>query len=314
MGIADQAKQIIDNPLPIKCLEAVILSIYLINEIPNSTLEKFTIGFKSISKGNVHRHVVLGVYCHSTGMFGVLGMSRRQDLGYKPLEYKTLTDLLLDYIESYTTYLHRIKRIKIGMPIPKSNRSFETIVWNGVNIVLNKHTPTSEWIRQVEKHARVIKHTNMPPSINFGLRQATSLRNLTTAHENSTLSTSSYLSRHIQKFSKIPKPDVEGEDDDDDDDEYAAVNDEVFPDSETIAGSDDTNDDEKFKSEKNFLPRTAPIRPSFSPNSSKLKRKGTQQISASSNSLIDNLKNKNSIGFLSKNFDVKRKMSSSLRV
>ena len=32
------------------------------------------------------RHVVLGVY--HAGLFGALGLSRRQDLMYKPLEYK----------------------------------------------------------------------------------------------------------------------------------------------------------------------------------------------------------------------------------
>ena len=54
------SKKIIEDSLPIKCLEAVILSIFLINEIsgssqsnenPSSNIEKFTIGFKTNSKG-----------------------------------------------------------------------------------------------------------------------------------------------------------------------------------------------------------------------------------------------------------------------
>lgn len=106
------SKKIIEDSLPIKCLEAVILSIYLINEITganpsNETMvnnvEKFTIGFKTSSKGNIHRHVVLGVYYN--GHFGALGISRRCDLGYKRLKYKTLTDLIADYIECYGGYV-----------------------------------------------------------------------------------------------------------------------------------------------------------------------------------------------------------------
>jgi hypothetical protein len=58
----------IEDSLPIKCLEAVILSIYLTNEL--SSVERFSIGFKTISNGNIHRHVVLGIYCHNSSQFG----------------------------------------------------------------------------------------------------------------------------------------------------------------------------------------------------------------------------------------------------
>ena len=151
IGLADLAKRIIDDSLPIKCLEAVILSIYLTNEITNSVngMEKFTIGFKTSSKGNIHRHVVLGLYCHDTGLFGALGISRRADLGYKPLKFKSLADLMHDYINSYTNYLHRVRRIKIGLPIPGSNRSFESIPWTGCTINLSS-MGLSEWPKVVE--------------------------------------------------------------------------------------------------------------------------------------------------------------------
>ena len=60
-GLMEVSKKIIEDSLPIKCLEAVILSIYLINEISGSNppsensasnIEKFTIGFKTNAKGN----------------------------------------------------------------------------------------------------------------------------------------------------------------------------------------------------------------------------------------------------------------------
>lgn len=49
-------------------------------------LERFPISFKTQFNGNFHRHVVLGIY-HG-GRYGALGMSRREDLMYKPLIYK----------------------------------------------------------------------------------------------------------------------------------------------------------------------------------------------------------------------------------
>lgn len=89
VGLVDVAKKIIDDSLPIKCLEAVILAIYLTNEIGfhsntylTNNLEKFTIGFKTSSKSNIHRHVVLGIYCHVTGLFGALGESRFKILAH----------------------------------------------------------------------------------------------------------------------------------------------------------------------------------------------------------------------------------------
>ena len=62
-------------------------------------LERFPLSFKSIYNGNVYRHVVLGVY-HG-GRYGAIGMSRREDLMYKPLTYKSLSDLVFDFEKCY---------------------------------------------------------------------------------------------------------------------------------------------------------------------------------------------------------------------
>ena len=55
-------------------------------------VERFAISFKTAFNGNTHRHVVLGIY-HS-GRYGALGMSRREDLMYKPLVYRVSADFL----------------------------------------------------------------------------------------------------------------------------------------------------------------------------------------------------------------------------
>lgn len=49
-------------------------------------VERFPISFKTQFNGNIHRHVVLGVY--HAGKYGAIGMSRRDDLMYKPMHFK----------------------------------------------------------------------------------------------------------------------------------------------------------------------------------------------------------------------------------
>ncbi len=221
IGLSETSKRIIENSLPIKCLEAVILSIYLINEIPLNLngLEKFTIGFKTNSKGNVHRHVVLGIFCHSNGMFGALGISRRPDLAYKEIKYKTLTDLILDYIESFTKYLHRVRRVKIGSRIPHSNRSYESIPWNGISLNLIKEN-ASEWPKLIEKHSRHIRRNEMGRLNTF-----MSLKNLPNLNEGLFFKSKSNLYMNLRVahnmkskiFGSFYGADLEDEDNDDDD-------------------------------------------------------------------------------------------------
>ena len=47
------------------------------------------------------------------------------------------------------------------MPLPYSNRSFESIQWNGVTLNMGKKCPVSEWSKACEKHARVIRQNSM---------------------------------------------------------------------------------------------------------------------------------------------------------
>jgi hypothetical protein len=198
-------------------------------------MEKFTIGFKTSSKGNIHRHVVLGLYCHDSGLFGALGISRRTDLGYKPMKFKSLADLMHDYINSYTNYLHRVRRIKIGLPIPGSNRSFESIPWNGCTINLSSMS-LSEWPKLVEKHSRILRHHSA-----FGipsLKQSTSLslRNLSNLQGPSMNKnkSKSYLGIHLEELG-LKKP--------------------YNGDLDLDVDSDPEETDQKFPS---YLPRTAP--------------------------------------------------------
>ena len=82
--LMENAKEIMSESLPIKCLEAVILALYL--TAPLTNIHRFAISFKSNFNELYYRHVVLGISSNSS--YGALGLSRRDDLMYKPLQYR----------------------------------------------------------------------------------------------------------------------------------------------------------------------------------------------------------------------------------
>jgi tubulinyl-Tyr carboxypeptidase len=100
--------------LPIKCLEAVVLSLctsfcfplffkltnpyYEHIDLSNGMfdIERYTLSFKSRVKKEIYRHIVLIVRYND--MFGALGLSRRNDLMYKPLVFEV--SLLLLFIKT----------------------------------------------------------------------------------------------------------------------------------------------------------------------------------------------------------------------
>ncbi|KAJ0026532.1 hypothetical protein NQD34_017532 [Periophthalmus magnuspinnatus] len=148
-GLMETAREMIRESLPIKCLEAVILGVYLTNGL--TSLERFPISFKTQFSGHCFHHVVLGVYCN--GRYGSLGMSRRQDLMDKPLSYRTLGDLVGEFESSYKRYQHTIKKVKIGLYVPHDPHVFQPIEWK--HLVLNAaRLGALEMKKELEKHGR----------------------------------------------------------------------------------------------------------------------------------------------------------------
>lgn len=145
----ETVKEMTRESLPIKCLEAVILGIYLTNGQPS--IERFPISFKTYFSGNYFHHVVLGMYCN--GRYGSLGMSRRAELMDKPLTFRTLSDLIFDFEDSYKKYLHTVKKVKIGLYVSHEPHSFQPIEWK--QLVLNVSKMLRADIRkELEKYAR----------------------------------------------------------------------------------------------------------------------------------------------------------------
>ncbi|XP_030635693.1 tubulinyl-Tyr carboxypeptidase 1 [Chanos chanos] len=148
-ALMDIAKDMTRESLPIKCLEAVILGIYLTNSMP--TVERFPISFKTQFSGSQFRHIVLGV--HSGGRFGALGISRREDLMFKPLEYRTLADLLQEFQVAYQGYWHTLRKVKIGQYVSHDPHSVEQIEWKHSVLEVDKLSK-EELKRELERHTR----------------------------------------------------------------------------------------------------------------------------------------------------------------
>ncbi|XP_074472579.1 tubulinyl-Tyr carboxypeptidase 2 [Sebastes fasciatus] len=147
--LMETAREMIRESLPIKCLEAVILGIYLTNGL--TSLERFPISFKTQFSGHCFHHVVLGVYCN--GRYGSLGMSRRQDLMDKPLTHRTLGELVAEFESSYKRYQHTLKKVKIGLYVPHDPHVFQPIEWK--HLVLNAaRLGPQEMRKELEKHGR----------------------------------------------------------------------------------------------------------------------------------------------------------------
>ncbi|XP_029449084.1 tubulinyl-Tyr carboxypeptidase 2 isoform X2 [Rhinatrema bivittatum] len=151
-GLMETAKEMTREALPIKCLEAVILGIYLTNGQP--AVERFPISFKTQFSGNYFHHVVLGIYC--SGYYGALGMSRRSDLMDKPLTFRTLSDLVFDFEESYKKYFHSVKKVKIGLYVPHDPHSFQPIEWRKLVLNVGKMMRT-DLKKELEKYAREMR-------------------------------------------------------------------------------------------------------------------------------------------------------------
>ncbi|XP_074674036.1 tubulinyl-Tyr carboxypeptidase 2 isoform X2 [Strix aluco] len=158
-GLMETAKEMTRESLPIKCLEAVILGIYLTNGQPS--VERFPISFKTHFSGNYFHHVVLGIYCN--GRYGSLGMSRRSDLMDKPLTYRTLSDLIFEFEDSYKKYLHTVKKVKIGLYVPHEPHSFQPIEWKQLVLNVSKMMRT-EVRKELEKFARDMRMKILKPS------------------------------------------------------------------------------------------------------------------------------------------------------
>ena len=112
--ILETARDIVREGLPIRCIEAVFLGLLLTSG--QEHLDRYPVGFKTMVGTNVYRHIVLVVHDTKADLFGALGLSRRDNLMYKPLHYATLSDVVADYIHAYHSWWHAVHYVRVGLP------------------------------------------------------------------------------------------------------------------------------------------------------------------------------------------------------
>ncbi|KAK1947840.1 Vasohibin-1 [Phytophthora citrophthora] len=138
-SIANTAKEILKEGLPIQCLEAVFLGAYLTAGFSN--LDRFPISFKTKAGTSTHRHIVLGVR-HQQQKWGALGLSRSDKLMNKEIKFDSLSDLVLDYCHEFQKVYHKVEKVNVGFPFSHDIHSSERVEWR----VLNLPVDTSNWM------------------------------------------------------------------------------------------------------------------------------------------------------------------------
>lgn len=114
-------------------------------------VERFPLSFQSQFSGNNFHHIVLGV--HIGGRFGALGISRREDLMFKPLEFRTLMDLVQEFEGAYRGYWHTLRKVRIGQYVSHDPHSVEQIEWKHSILDVDKLTK-EELRKELERHTR----------------------------------------------------------------------------------------------------------------------------------------------------------------
>jgi hypothetical protein len=151
--IAGTAKEILQESLPIRCLEATFLSLFL--SCPLRDVERFPISFKSRAgnTGQTHRHIVLGI--KHKGLYGALGLSRSALLMNKPLLYKTIPELLEVYCQCYQQVGHQLISFKLGLFVTHDPYSKVVPCWRFLSL-----TPTQPFHRMQDcvKTTTTVEH------------------------------------------------------------------------------------------------------------------------------------------------------------
>ncbi|KAL6752521.1 Vasohibin-domain-containing protein [Haematococcus lacustris] len=135
--ILDTARDVLREAMPIKCIEAVFLGLLLTNNWEH--MERYPVGFKSKCQGNTYRHIVLAVRDASSGLWGALGISRREELMFKPLAYHSLAALMLEFKVSYEKWHHTLHKIRVGLPVEHGCSASGGVCWRYCNVSAARH-------------------------------------------------------------------------------------------------------------------------------------------------------------------------------
>eukprot|EP00873_Tetraselmis_striata_P010908 jgi/Tetstr1/431172/TSEL_020884.t1 len=147
--IMDTARDIQRDALPIKCIEGAILGLFF--TCGQEDLDRMALRFKTTAGGNVYRHIVLAMRHRPSGKWGAIGLSRRQELMYKPMGYASLADLVTDYKESYEQWFHKVLKVRVGLPAEHNLYYSGRINWC-YTVLKPQEKSWAHWRGALEKH------------------------------------------------------------------------------------------------------------------------------------------------------------------
>ncbi|CAD2215390.1 vasohibin-1 [Angomonas deanei] len=134
------SKEILTDALPIRCLEATFVGLFLTQEMRH--LSRIPIGFRSMADGAHYRHIVLAVQVKGRPQYGAVGLSRKTCLMYKELKFTSLYDLIMDYKKGYESVGHTLVDAKIGLPVSHDSHYRLPPCWR--YIAIKWDSPTTE--------------------------------------------------------------------------------------------------------------------------------------------------------------------------
>jgi len=85
-----------------------------------------------------YRHIVLAVRDSTANLWGALGLSRREELAFKPLAHPTLSSLVSDYLSGYAQWRHQVLKVRVGLPAPRHAGWTGPVCWRFMSVDLPK--------------------------------------------------------------------------------------------------------------------------------------------------------------------------------
>ena len=165
--ISKCAKEIIQAAMPIQCVEATFLAIYLSSIL--TQVDRIPLSFKSRLIGttsrSVFRHIVLVVRYQNK--FGALGISRRSSLMWKDVRFDSLYELIMEFRDSYRMVSHELLAIYLGLPIPHDLSIDAPVKWKAVRVSMHQDDRNIE--EQVNAYSINVNRIIARSSVNSAL-------------------------------------------------------------------------------------------------------------------------------------------------
>ncbi|XP_002961750.2 vasohibin-2 isoform X2 [Selaginella moellendorffii] len=145
--LMDTAQMMIHSPQAIKCVEGVILAIYLTAGLQG--VERLPVGFETEQDTKIHQHIILVV--RNGKKFGAFGMSREADLAGREIEFDSFSSIVSDYKRAYEGHRHTIQKLWVGLPVELNVESYNYVCWRYLTLTPNLQ-PWIECCAEMDKH------------------------------------------------------------------------------------------------------------------------------------------------------------------